>query len=108
MKKILTLTLAAVMLLTLFAGCGKTEAPANNSPVDPDLGAHWQSWQEGPTFSPAQAQAGVSVMESGVGVKDKQLNKPITNGCYSFQSRSIKALLDNLRGCLSMDEGDLR
>lgn len=74
----------------------------------PDLGAHWQSWQEGPTFSPAQAQAGVSVMESGVGMKDKQLNKPLTNRCYSFHSLSIKTLLDNLRGCLSMDEWDLR
>lgn len=76
--------------------------------IPPDLGAHWQSWQEGPTFSPAQAQAGVSVMESGVGVKDKQLNKPVTNRCYSFHSLSIKTLLDNLRGCLSMDEWDLR
>ena len=70
----------------------------------PDLGARWRSWQEGPTLSPAQAQAGVSVMESGLGVKDKQLNKPITNRCYSFHSLSIKALLDNLRGCLSMEE----
>ena len=34
MKKILSVVLAAVMLLTLFAGCGKTEEPANNSPVE--------------------------------------------------------------------------
>ena len=31
MKKILTLTLAAVLLLTLFTGCGKTEQPAETT-----------------------------------------------------------------------------
>lgn len=36
MKKFITLTLAAVLLLTLFVGCGKTEAPETTAPVVPE------------------------------------------------------------------------
>ena len=50
MKKYLAMLLAAVMVLSCLAGCGKTETPSTTTPTTP--GATTESGSEGPHVGP--------------------------------------------------------
>ena len=57
MKKFITLTLAAVLLLTLFAGCGKTEAPETTAPAAPETTAPATPETEAPETEVPETEA---------------------------------------------------
>ena len=57
MKKFVTLTLAAVMLLTLFAGCGKVEAPAPETTVPVETTAPAAPETEAPEVEVPETEA---------------------------------------------------
>jgi len=74
MKKFITLTLAAVLLLTLFAGCGKTEAPETTAPAAPETTAPVVPETEAPETETPETEAAAPQSEMAALISDIYAN----------------------------------
>ena len=71
MKKFMTITLALAMMLTLFAGCGKTQQPAETVPAEPMpasaleiLETVWASYADEEKFSIIGGNIEANIMDA--------------------------------------------